>query len=216
MALAISGSPPVLIGLLAPRFRLARAFLLAGTAFVKAEVLVLVLLAVAVAVVVVAVAVAVAVVAVAVAVVAVAVAVAAVAVVASSRMGRTMVLNQKRKGSYSSSCQEWLQVAAAAAVAAAACALLSQAWQRAAAGPAGAARGVQSVLHRTYRVKAAKTSVADGRRMEKVTKGKVLSNLDQVFFDLPAAAGTPPGQSSGSQPYWGGVKNARTWRLKPA
>ena len=142
MALAISGSPPVLIGLLAPRFRLARAFLLAGTAFVKAEVLVLVLLAVAVAVVVVAVAVAVAVVAVAVAVVAVAVAVAAVAVVASSRMGRTMVLNQKRKGSYSSSCQEWLQVAAAAAVAAAACALLSQAWQRAAAGPAGAARGV--------------------------------------------------------------------------
>jgi len=207
MALAISGSPPVLIGLLAPRFRLARAFLLAGTAFVKAEVLVLVLLAVAVAAVVVAVAVAVAVVAVAVAVVAVAVAVAAVAVVASSRMGRTMVLNQKRKGSYSSSCQEWLQVAAAAAVAAAACALLSQAWQRAAAGPAGAARGVQSVLHRTYpryRVKAAKTSVADGRRMEKVTKGKVLSNLDQVFFDLPAAAGTPPGLSSGSQPYWGG------------
>ena len=43
--------------------------------------------------------------------------------------------------------------------------------------------------------------------MEKVTKGKVLSNLDQVFFDLPAAAGTPPGLSSGSQPYWGGVKN---------
>ena len=41
--------------------------------------------------------------------------------------------------------------------------------------------------------------------MDKVAKGKVLSNLDQVFFDLPAAAGTPPGLSSGSQPYWGGV-----------
>ena len=30
------------------------------------------------------------------------------------------------------------------------------------------------------------------------------------LFDLPAAAGTPPGLSSGSQPYWGGVKN---WTL---
>ena len=35
--------------------------------------------------------------------------------------------------------------------------------------------------------------------------GSAKSNLDQVFFDLPAAAGTPPGLSSGSQPYWGGV-----------
>ena len=45
----------------------------------------------------------------------------------------------------------------------------------------------------------------DGRRIDKVAMGEVLSNLDQVFFDLPAAAGTPPGLSSGSQPYWGGV-----------
>jgi len=41
--------------------------------------------------------------------------------------------------------------------------------------------------------------------MDKLAIGEVLSNLDQVFFDLPAAAGTPPGLSSGSQPYWGGV-----------
>ena len=47
----------------------------------------------------------------------------------------------------------------------------------------------------------------DGRRIDKVAMGEVLSNLDQVFFDSPAAAGTPPGLSSGSQPYWGGVKN---------
>jgi hypothetical protein len=47
--------------------------------------------------------------------------------------------------------------------------------------------------------------LTDDGRTEKVTKGKVLSNLNQVFFDLPAAAGTPPGLSSGSQPYWGGV-----------
>ena len=40
-------------------------------------------------------------------------------------------------------------------------------------------------------------------RPDKVTKGKVLSNLDQVFFDLPAAAGTPPGLSSGSHPVRG-------------
>ena len=49
--------------------------------------------------------------------------------------------------------------------------------------------------------------------MDKVAKGKVLSNLDQVFFDLPAAAGTPPGLSSGSQPYWGGVKYRRWYKL---
>ena len=41
------------------------------------------------------------------------------------------------------------------------------------------------------------------RTTDKVAMGEVLSNLDQVFFDLPAAAGTPPRLSSGSHPVGG-------------
>ena len=109
--------------------------------------------------------------------------------VASSRMGRTMVLNRCHLIAASPvhrSPAPGFQLPGDDSVDSRAC-----------------ARGRFKGLRCKKPVSRESAKTSDTRTTDKVAMGEVLSNLDQVFFDLPAAAGTPPRLSSGSHPVGG-------------